>query len=91
MGIKRGGVRGSFIDSVMTTTKHFYGEVVQGLRAWKAPPPKLRKQPEEEQDQDVERPAAFEEALEDAQEEMLEQAGESRPDAEPAPVVEGDH
>jgi hypothetical protein len=34
--MKRSGIQGSFIDSVMATTKEFYGEVVQGLRAWKA-------------------------------------------------------
>lgn len=77
MGIKRSGIRGSFIDSVMTTTKHFYGDVVQGLRVWKAPPPPYKKQPEEElAEEGVEHPA-LQEALEDAQEEMSERAGES--------------
>jgi hypothetical protein len=76
MGMKRSGVQGSFIDSVMSTTKDFYGEVVQGLRAWKAPPPKLKKQPEDERIEMVEdRPPAVQEAIEEASEEM--QAGDS--------------
>jgi len=71
--MKRSGLQGSFIDSVMTTTKHFYGEVVQGTRAWKAPSPKLKKHPEEDQSEEViEVPAALNEALEQAQEEMQE-------------------
>lgn len=74
MGTKRAGIQGSFIESVMSTTKSFYGEVVQGLRAWKAPPPKLKKHPEEEQpEQIVEAHPALDEALEQAQEEMQEQ------------------
>ena len=74
LGMKRSGIQGSFIESVMSTTKSFYGEVVQGLRAWKAPPPKLKKHPEEElPEQVVEAPAALGEALEQAQEEMQEQ------------------
>jgi hypothetical protein len=78
MGMKRSGIQGSFIDSVMSTTKAFYGEVVQGLRSWKAPPPKLKKHPEEEQpEQVVEAPAALNEALEQAQEEMQEQVTSS--------------
>lgn len=92
MGMKRSGLQGSFIESVMTTTKHFYGEVVQGMRAWKAPPPKLKKHAEDEQTEEVvERPPTIQDALEDAQEEMLEQAGEPPREAEPArSAVEGD-
>ena len=76
MGVKRSAGQGSFIESVMDTTKDFYAEVVQGLRGWKAPPPKLKKQPEEEaalEDLAVLPPAA-EQALEEAREEMQETA-----------------
>ncbi|MDP9067403.1 MAG: stress response protein [Actinomycetota bacterium] len=45
MGLKRDAGKGSFIDSVLETTKDFYGEVLQNLRPWKASPPKLQKQP----------------------------------------------
>jgi hypothetical protein len=75
MGMKRSGTQGSFIDSVMTTTKHFYRDVVQGLRAWKAPPPKLKKQADEERVEAVEdRSPAVQEAIEEASDEM--QSGE---------------
>jgi hypothetical protein len=70
MGMKRGGIQGSFIDSVMTTTKDFYAEVVQGLRAWKAPPPKLKKHPEEEQVAEL--PSTVQDAVEHASDEMEE-------------------
>lgn len=70
MGIKKSGLQGSFIESVMTTTKDFYRDVVQGLRAWKAPPPKLKKQPDEERVEAVEDlPPVVQEAIEDASEE----------------------
>lgn len=42
LGGKRGRGRGSFIDSVLHTVDRFYGEVVQGVKPWSAPPPKLR-------------------------------------------------
>ena len=81
LGMKRSGIQGSFIESVMSTTKAFYGEVVQGLRAWKAPPPKLKKHPEEELPElVVEAPAALGEALEQAQEEMQEQVSSGAQD-----------
>jgi hypothetical protein len=68
--LKRSGTQGSFIDSVMTTTKDFYAEVVQGLRAWKATPPKLKKHAEEEQVAEL--PATVQEAVEHASHEMEE-------------------
>ncbi len=43
MGLKRSAGRGSFIDSVIETSESFYGDVLQSLRVWKAPPPKLKK------------------------------------------------
>jgi hypothetical protein len=41
MGIKKGNGQGSFVDSVQTTLETFYGEIVQGLKAWQHPAPKL--------------------------------------------------
>jgi hypothetical protein len=58
MGMKRDNGRGSFVDSVIAAVETFYREVLQNLRAWKAPPPKLKKPAEGE---DV--PAALPEAL----------------------------
>lgn len=81
MGIKRAAGQGSFINSVIDTTKDFYGEVVEGLRAWKAPPPKLKKQPEEEAALLEDLPAHLEEAVERAQDEASEsQSVESHDD-----------
>jgi hypothetical protein len=45
MGLNRAGGRGSFIESVVRTTKLFYGEVLQHLVAWKPRAPKLPEQP----------------------------------------------
>ncbi len=42
LGLNRQAGRGSFIDSVLTNVKTFYGEVLQQLTAWKPRPPKLR-------------------------------------------------
>jgi hypothetical protein len=69
MGLKRSAGQGSFIESVITTTKDFYGEVLQNLRAWKAPPPKLRK-PTEEEEQETGLGRKLDEALDRAEEEM---------------------
>ena len=49
MGVKRATGRGSFINSVISTTKLFYSEVLQNLTAWKARPPKLLPRTEEEE------------------------------------------
>jgi len=43
MGIKRGGGRGSFVISVLDLLDRFYESIVQSLRPWSAPAPKLRK------------------------------------------------
>ncbi|MGH2752079.1 MAG: hypothetical protein ACRDK3_14585 [Actinomycetota bacterium] len=51
LGLKRDASKGSFIESVVSATKDFYGDVLQHLRAWKAAPPKLKRleeRPEEE-------------------------------------------
>jgi len=43
MGIKRNGKKGAFIDSVIATLDDFYGDVVQHLKEWQPPAPKLTK------------------------------------------------
>jgi hypothetical protein len=48
MGVKRGTGRGSFIDSVVDAVDRFYREVMQNLKAWTPPPPKLRRPSEAE-------------------------------------------
>lgn len=50
LGLKRDSGRGSFIDSVMSTAETFYRDVLQQLRPWKPPPPKLKERAEEEQE-----------------------------------------
>lgn len=80
MGSKRDAGQGSFIDSVVSTTTEFYSDVLQNLRGWKAPPPKLKKAPEEEhpvKEGTVELPARVEEGIDQAEAEMSEEAGES--------------
>ena len=42
MGTKRGAGRGGFVGSVLNLVDTFYEEVVQGIKPWAAPPPKLR-------------------------------------------------
>jgi len=42
MGLKRDASRGSFIQSAVTATTAFYGDVLQQLSPWKARPAKLR-------------------------------------------------
>lgn len=46
LGPKRGTGRGSFIDSVIDGVDTFYEDVVQHLRSWSAPAPRLRDDPE---------------------------------------------
>jgi hypothetical protein len=50
MGSKRKKGRGSFIDSVTTAVDSFYGDVMQNLKAWTAPAPKLRDPVEQHSD-----------------------------------------
>ena len=45
MGIKRGAGRGSFIDSVLDGIDDFYGGVLQNLKEWTPPAPKLPSAP----------------------------------------------
>ncbi|MDQ3772856.1 MAG: hypothetical protein M3343_12330 [Actinomycetota bacterium] len=79
MGVKRDASKGSFIESVMSITTDFYADVLQNLRAWKAPPPKLKKQVEGEprEESAIELPELIEEALDQAEAEMAQEAGES--------------
>ena len=44
MGLKSGRGQGSFIDGLLTSVDTFYTEVLQGLKAWSAKPPRLREQ-----------------------------------------------
>ncbi len=44
MGTKRGQGRGSFVDSALSCLDDFYRTVVQQLKPWTPPPPKLREQ-----------------------------------------------
>jgi len=46
MGTKRSGVKGAFIPSVNLAVEQFYKLVVQPLRAWVPPAPKLPEEPE---------------------------------------------
>jgi hypothetical protein len=42
MGAKRGTGRNSFIDSVLAAVTSFHEDVVQDLKSWSAPPPRIR-------------------------------------------------
>lgn len=48
MGPKRSVGKRSFIDSVLETLDDFYGDVVQHLREWQPPAPKLKRSESEE-------------------------------------------
>ena len=48
MGIKNGNTQGSFVESVQTTLEEFYREIVQVLKPWHPPAPKLPVQPADE-------------------------------------------
>ncbi|HSK91828.1 MAG TPA: hypothetical protein VK875_10995 [Euzebyales bacterium] len=43
MGTKRGNGRGSFIASTIDVVDRFYGQVVQSVRPWTPPAPRMRK------------------------------------------------
>jgi hypothetical protein len=72
MGLKGRAGRGSFINTVVESTKGFYGDVLQNLKAWKPSPPKLKKPTEEKEEAASERPLPkpVEEAIETAGAEM---------------------
>lgn len=44
MGPKSGRGQGTFIDGLLTSVDTFYTEVLKGLKAWSAKPPRLREQ-----------------------------------------------
>jgi hypothetical protein len=46
MGQKRGRAEGSFVRETGAQTVAFYRDIVQELKAWQAPAPKLRSEPE---------------------------------------------
>jgi len=45
MGQKRGKAEGSFVSEIRAQLFAFYRDLVQNLKAWQAPPPKLREEP----------------------------------------------
>ncbi|MBM6403082.1 hypothetical protein JQN72_02320 [Phycicoccus sp. CSK15P-2] len=47
MGTKRGRGRGAFIDSVLSGVDAFYESVLDDLKVWSAPPPRIRPTPTE--------------------------------------------
>jgi hypothetical protein len=65
LGLNRAAGRGSFIESVVTNVKAFYGDVLQNLTAWKPRAPRLRTLgPIEEET--IEAPEAISDAIEAA-------------------------
>ncbi len=50
MGLKRSDGQGSFIFSVLETVDDFYGDVVQHMKGWQPPAPKLQKAVAEDSD-----------------------------------------
>jgi hypothetical protein len=44
MGLKGGRGQSTFIDSFLTSIDVFYADVLQGLKAWSAKPPRMREQ-----------------------------------------------
>jgi len=76
MGLKRDSGRGSFVESVIATTKDFYSAVLQNLRPWKAAPPKLPQAAEEAVEVEA-LPEPLQEAVTAAESEMDKAAGEA--------------
>lgn len=70
MGLKRDATRGSFIRTVLDSAREFYGDVLQHLRVWKSPPPKLERSEEPEA---IEAAAATSPQVEEAVEEGVEE------------------
>jgi hypothetical protein len=63
MGQKRGKAEGSFVRETRAQTFEMYGDIVQGLKAWQARPPRLREAgPEEAPDTPSSEPPRFEDA-----------------------------
>ena len=72
MGQNRAAGRGSFIDSVVGSTKAYYRDVLQNVTAWKARAPRLREVTAVPIAPDAEVPEQIEEGLEQAQAEQPE-------------------
>jgi hypothetical protein len=67
MGLKKDASKGSFIESVISTTEDFYRLVLQNLRAWKPSPPKLK--PREVEEEEVSPPPTIQHEVEEASDE----------------------
>src|ERR1700733_12773568 len=52
-GPARGQARGSFVDSVLTAVDKFYSEVVQHIKPWAPPPPRIRENDAEASDEPI--------------------------------------
>ena len=79
LGLNRQAGRGSFIDSVLTSAKSFYGEVLQQLTAWKPSAPKLRPAEGPIEREAVDVPGPIEVAIERADQEMEEATSPPEP------------
>jgi hypothetical protein len=73
LGLKRDASKGSFIESVLTGTEDFYRLVLQGVRRWKATPPKLKPKEPSPSEEVGQAPQAVEDAVEAAQREKQEE------------------
>ncbi len=56
MGQKRGRAEGSFVRETSAQAVEFYRDLVQNLKPWPAPPPKLRTKPESDDGKNMESP-----------------------------------
>ena len=73
LGLNRQTGRGSFIDSVLTNVKTYYGEVLQQLVTWKPRAPKLPQlKPGPIESASIEAPEAIDVAIDRAEEETPE-------------------
>ncbi|HWC14121.1 MAG TPA: stress response protein [Actinomycetota bacterium] len=77
MGLKRDASKGSFIETVLSTTEEFYRLVLQDLRPWKPSPPKLKPKEEVPEAQPQGVPAAVEAEVEVAHREKTEELPQS--------------
>lgn len=73
MGVKKDASKGSFVDSVLTTTQDFYTQVLQNLRSWKPAPPKARERTPDVSGEAEETVVGVSEAVEDALEAAQEE------------------
>jgi hypothetical protein len=72
VGLNRATGRGSFIDSVVASTKSFYRDVLQNLTAWKPRAPRLREESAPIIAPDADAPDTIEVGLEQARDEQAE-------------------